>query len=535
MDVAHLLLPDTGLRLLRLAITPDIVAVLAQAKTSIASCPQCQYPSDRIHGRYFRSIADLPCQGRRVLLRLSVRRFRCLNAACPKRTFTEQLSSVPPHARATARLIATQQAIGFALGGEAGARLSGVLGTPTSPDTLLRRVRAAPRDEVPAPRVLGVDDFAFRKGQTYGTILVDLERHQVIALLPNREAATVAAWLREHPSVEVVSRDRASAYSQAAREAVPDAMQVADRWHLLSNMRDALERAFHQHSSAIRDLLSNPSEGGPAEAAKIPTSPIDTPPGVVEARQGTRKARFDEVKRLHGEGHSIRGIAASLGLHYRTVERYVRSDVCPDWCPGRPRPSRLDQFADDIRQRLREGCRSIRQILRELQQKGYRGGKSALGVYVRRLEAESGTPTRPAPPLARRVDAPSARRLAVSVVRRVEARSTEDQRCLEILRRDQGEIGEAIDIAGKFASLIRGRLHADLTDWLKRAEASSVAGLRSFARRLRQDEAAVRAALSVDWSNGPVEGEVNRLKVIKRSMYGRARFDLLTARVLHTG
>jgi transposase len=537
MDLGEFLLPGTGLRPLGLVIAPDLVAILAEPTASIAVCPGCGKPSNRIHGHYLRTVADLPCQGCRVILRLHVRRFRCTNAACPKRTFTEPLQSVAPYARATNRLTATHRVVGFALGGEAGSRLSALLGTPTSPDTLLRRVRNAGRVEAPSPRVLGVDDFAFRKGRTYGTILVDLERRRVIDLLPDREAATVAAWLRGHPGVEVVSRDRASAYSQAAREAMPDAMQVADRWHLLSNMRDVLERILHQRSATIRDLLKGPPEGGPAGPGRVetPAPPID-PPVVAQADgHRARKARFDEVRRLHGEGHSLRSIASSMRLHHRTVERYVRPDTCPDWCPGRRRPSGLDRFEDYIGRRLREGCRNSRQILRELQGMGYRGGKTALRVYVRRVEAESGD-LRPAipPALARRVATPSARRLAVSIVRRPDGRSAVDRRCLDILGGDGGEIGEAIDLAGKFAALIRGRLPDDLTGWLIRAEASSVAGLRSFARSLRQDEAAVRAGVTVEWSNGPVEGQVNRLKVIKRSMYGRARFDLLKARVIHT-
>ena len=225
-----------------------------------------------------------------------------------------------------------------------------------------------------------------------------------------------------------------------------------------------------------------------------------------------------------------------MGLHYRTVERYVRSDACPDWCPGRRRPSGLDRFADYIGRRLREGCRNTRQILRELQGMGYRGGKTALRVYVRRLEAESGAPRPAVPPaLAPRIDVPSARGLAVSVVRRPDGRSDEDRRWLEMLGEDGGEVGEAIELAGKFAALIRGRVPGELTAWLVGAEGSSVAGLRSFARSLRQDEAAVRAGVTVEWSNGQVEGQVNRLKVIKRTMYGRARFDLLKARVLHAG
>ncbi len=301
-------------------------------------------------------------------------------------------------------------------------------------------------------------------------------------------------------------------------------MQIADRWHLLSNMRDVLERVLHQRSVALRELFKGPSPASPAGSASVETPAPSIDSTAVPLADGhlARKDRFNEVRRLQGEGHSLRSIAVSMHRHHRTVERHVRSDASPDWGPGRRRPSGLDRFADHIVRRLREGCRNTRQNLRELQAMGYRGGRTALRVYVRRVESESGT-ARPAipPTIAPRIDVPSARRLAVSAVRRPDGRSAEDRRCLKILGGDDGETGEAIELAGKFAALIRGRLPGELTDWLARAEGSSVAGLRSFARSLRQDEPAVRAGVTVEWSNGQVEGQVDRLKVIKRSMYGR--------------
>ena len=314
---------------------------------------------------------------------------------------------------------------------------------------------------------------------------------------------------------------------------------MADRRHLLSNMRDVLERILHQRSAAIRELLKDPSESNPAGPGpgETPAPATESPAAAQPDGHRARKARLDEVRRLHGEGHSLRSIALSVRLHHRTVERYVRSDACPDWCPGRRRPSGLDRFCGHIGRRVREGCRDTREIFRELQGVGYRGGKTALRVYVRRVEAESGASPRAAipPTLASRANVPSARRLAVSVVRRPDGRSAEDRRWLELMGHDAGEIGQAIEPAGRFAGLIRGRLSGELTDWLARAEASSVAGLRSFARSPRLDEAAVRAGMTVEWSNGQVEGQVNRLKLIKRMMYGRAGFDLLKARVLHAG
>jgi transposase len=471
-----------------------------------------------------------------VVLRLAIRRFQCRNGACAKRTFTERLSVVAPYSQTTNRLTATHQAIALALGGEPGARLAGKLAVPTSPDTLLRRVRQAALGTFTSPRALGIDDFAFRKGQTYGTILVDLERRRIVDLLPDREAGTVAAWLRTHRGTEIITRDRATAYAQAAREAAPDAVQVADRWHLLKNLRDALERVLHRRTSAIRALLSGPkadSSGRPAheEARGQPG------PGLATEGRRRRQDRFEQVRRLHQDGHSLRGIASTLRLHYRTVERYVRSDTCPDWYPGRQRPSSRDRFKEYIRRRLSEGRRNRRLIRDELAAMGCRAGRSAVGDYIRRLEAEMDVAPGPVqlPASDALSKAPSARRLAFACVIRAEDRSEEDRRHLAALCSSDHAIREAIELAEAFAALIRDRTPVGLSAWLSRAESCSVAGMRTFARGLRQDEAAVRAAMTLEWSNGPVEGRVNRLKTIKRTMFGRARFDLLRARVLLAG
>jgi hypothetical protein len=206
------------------------------------------------------------------VLRVTVRRFRCRAAGCERSVFCERLLTVlAPHARTTERMAAAHRAIGFALGGEAGSRLAERLAAPTSPDTLLRRVRSATAPSGPTPRVLGVDDFAFRRGRSYGTILIDLERRAVVDLLPDRTAGTLASWLRLHPGVEVVSRDRASAYAQAVREAAPDATQVADRFHLLINVREAVERSFGRQAKAVQAALTDPP-GGTAPPADPPAS-----------------------------------------------------------------------------------------------------------------------------------------------------------------------------------------------------------------------------------------------------------------------
>lgn len=522
---APLCFVPVGLSVTARFVGTELVLIAAVTTASDATCPVCRTPSTHVHSRYLRTVADLPAHGRRVVWRVTARRFRCRHGGCPRTVFCERLPEIRPHARATDHVVHAQRDVALAVGGEAGSRLCHRLAFPTSGDTLLRRARATPPTTAPTPRVLGVDDFAFRKGHTYGTILVDLERGRVIDLLPDRTAATLTAWLKGHPGVEVISRDRASAYSQAATEAAPTAVQVADRFHLLVNLREAVERALQQRTAAIRAIVAKTAS---------PIAPLPTATGTAAADVDRRQELFDRVRRLHREGLSLRRIGRELNLHYRTVERYVRSDTCPDWNPGQPRSSGLDCHAEWIRGRLRDGG-SAAQVHRELPARGYRGGASAVREYVRRLRAEMGlAPARPsAQPEALAPAPPTARRLSVAVVRHPDRRTDEERAWVARLKEFDPDVQTAFETAEQFAELVRQRNGVGLDGWLGRGEA--VPTLRAFAAWLRRDEAAVRAGLTLPWSNGPVEGAVNRLKLLKRAGYGRAKFDLLRAKVLHRG
>jgi len=565
-------------RFVACALGVDSFTVHLAITTPMAACPRCGSEARNVHSRYSRQLADLPCFGRAVQLRVTIRRFSCPQPECPRLIFAERLPGfAEPHARTTSRLRQAHEAIGYALGGEAGARLTKSLAMATSPDTLLRRAKQLKDGSSPAPRFVGIDDWAWCKGQRYGTIVVDLERGDVVDLLPDREAETVKTWLNEHPGVELVSRDRWSAYAQASAEADAKPQQVADRWHLLKNLREAIERLFERQSQVIGEALraaetsmqracspvvsetaevpptAEPSpagppsepgartvEPGPPEPAEpSPPAPPSEPASVSSrlqvqgAKRRRRVERFEEVHQRHRQGQSERRIARELGMSRKTVRRYLRRRSCPDRIPGRPRRSTVDAHREWIDARLAEGLTNVVELHRRLIEQGFRGSYGSVWRYVsKRLGAAGKRGERlnaaspPVPP------PPSAKQLSFEWVRRPEKRKPAEQARPDAIRGGNDELKAALDLADEFAELVRKRSPGTLSDWLVRGEACLNPELRRFAEGIRRDEAAVQAAVTQPWSNGPVEGHVNRLKTVKRQMYGRAGFILLRARVV---
>jgi transposase len=552
----ELLAAPAGSRLEHVALESDCLTVFLETASLTALCPTCGTGARRVHSRYARRLADLPCFGRTVDLRVTVRRFFCTELECPRRIFAERLPGfAAPHARTTSRLHDAHEAIGYALGGEAGSRLTMRLTVTTSPDTLLRRVKERNPESLSPPRCVGIDDWAWRKGRRYGTIVVDLERGDVIDLLPDRDADTVKNWLVDHPGVEVISRDRSSTYAQAATEGASEARQVADRWHLLKNLREAIERLFERKSDAIDEALKVPatatelpanpplSNAAPAIIAVEQSSPpkplIEPPPEsprlqAQRARRRRRIERFEQVHELHRQRHSARRIARELGMSRNAVRHYLRCKEPPNWRPGRAWRSRWDEHREWIDARLAEGNTNAADLHRQLTARGFRGSYNSVQRYVRsRLGAagknrERASTTRPSEP-----PRPSPRKLSFEWVRRPEDRKPNEQRRIDAIRANCDELASALSLADEFANLLRKRSCGTLSDWLMKSEAAACPEIRGFAEGIRRDEAAVLAGVTQRWSNGPVEGHVNRLKTVKRQMYGRAGFVLLRARVLN--
>src|SRR6266516_5667212 len=356
-----------------LFLLPDTIAVEAAYPTTSrltlqisctlksASCPLCQQSSERIHGKYGRTVADVPCGGRLVTLALTVRKFVCNTKACPRRIFTERLADlVQSYARMTNRLSQALQTLGFATCGQLGERFAPKLGMQVSGPTLLRRMRTCSYAPPASVSVLGIDDWAWKKGATYGTILVDLELRKPIEILPDRRAETAEAWLRTHPEVEIVSRDRGGDYAAAARKGAPQAQQVADKFHLLKNLRERIKDLMDRRHSCLPEVEDARSDAIPARAQGIKGSRIrDLPaPPTREAtekhyrtipptpyarpacdnsaqlqkqgRRARRNALYEDVRTLAKQGLSQRAIARKLKLARATVSKFAQAEEYPE-------------------------------------------------------------------------------------------------------------------------------------------------------------------------------------------------------------
>jgi transposase len=520
-----------------------------RAASATARCPTCQTSCSRVHSVYGRTLDDAPCAGQRVQLRLLVRRFRCEGIGCPQRLFAERLPEVAdPFARRTVRCLTMLLPIALALGGKAAARLLPALGLGASPSTLLRLVRQAPEPTTATPRVLGVDDWALRRGHVYGTILIDLETHRVVDLLPDRTAESLAAWLRQHPGVEIVSRDRSRIYAQGIAEGAPHAIQVADRWHLLKNNLEALERVLQGERVAMTAATHVPPSLPPAATAcdgdlapgvPLPLADVvandtaldapspQTPPTARE--QGI----YEQVQDLGKKGLSVYKISKKTGFAKATVRKYLEAKACPRRAPRRTKLASRGSFDEHLRRRWQEGCFDAVTLHGELQARGFRGTVRTVQRKVAgwRMTDEQGARGRVAKSLPLAAP-PSAREARWWLVLPPEKLSTEQGTFVARLLDGSPRVREAQALALEFRRLLVGHDPTALVPWVQRAEKSELAAYRSFAVGLREDLAAVQAALVLPWSQGQTEGQVTKLKLVKRQGYGRASVALLRKRLV---
>lgn len=540
-----------GLQIDHLELTADGVTLTARSAAGSAICPQCGNVSARVHSSYQRFPHDRSLLDLSARLQLHVRRFRCATLACPVVTFAERFGDfLKPSAQRTERVQQTLLQLGLALGGAAGARISRSVQMAVSRDSLLRLVRRLPSARVTAPRVLGVDDFALRRGTRYGTILLDLERRCVVDLLPERSAASLEVWLREHPGVEIIARDRGREYVRGATAGAPEALQVADRFHLLLNMREALERVLERAHAALRTRLLKTLP--PTSSDSLPSLPAvrarrrsPTEAVMRDTRRERRLDRYETIRELHRQGKSKSQIAQELGVSAWLVRRFVAAEQFPERAPKALRPSILTPFEGVLHERWLAGERTTPALWRAIVAAGYSGSIQTLRHWVQRRRKEPAAHTHPAYRARYTVEPeqvvtraaaqqrlPGARQLVWLLVKHPDKLSEEEKYLLAVLLQEPS-VASAYKLGQRFLHLVRERELPKLDAWIADCHTSQVPDLSNFAAGLQQDDAAVRAALTLPWSSGQVEGQITRLKLLKRQMYGRASFELLRQRVLH--
>lgn len=543
-----------GLQLEDYTAEAEGITVMMQTTQLTAACPICQYTSSRVHSHYERTIADLPWADIPVHLILTVRRFFCDNEACRQKIFVERLgNAIAVYARRTQRLKTRLQQLAFRLGGEAGARTAGEWNLSASSTTLIRLIRAAELPPETTPRVLGVDDWAKRKGQTYGTILVDLEQHRPIELLPEATAEALAAWLKAHPGVEIISRDWATIYAQGASEGAPEATQVADRFHLLQNMTDMLKRFLDHQPKILQEAAKQAAEQATANlspettSSEAPDALVNVTPEVEpgEAAQAEpaqsdkpsseREQRFAQVKALQQQGWSQRKIARHLGLSRPTVRRYWDYQIYPHPVQGHQSTSTALPYFDYLTERWLAGCHNRQQLYQELQQNyRYKGSYSSVRRAVRHIINQTGQQPNTGKTTELAIRPLSARQAAWLLISPPGKLKPEQETKRQLLCEISTTVDQAYQLAQSFASMIRERKASTLDSWLDEATKSGITEFKNFVTSLRRDYQAIKAALELPWSNGQTEAQVHRLKLLKRQMYGRANFDLLRRRVLHS-
>jgi transposase len=531
-----------GLELRRVEdLGDDGVLITAGTGAVSAACRGCGAASGRVHDRYRRHLQDLACGGRPARVVLEARRFRCGNAQCPVATFAEQVPGLTAwYQRRTAGLRALLEKVALALAGRAGSRLAAALGVIVSRHALIRLVRALPDPEAGQVTVLGVDDFAKRKGHSYATVLVDMDSHRVIDILPDREADTFADWLRAHPGIEVICRDRAGAYARAARDAAPAAVQVADRFHLWQNLAEAVEKTVLACLAAMTPAPgaeapeTAPPQGGPAPAPGAPAEPDGFRDAHGHERRlvARHRERYAAVQALLAEGCSIREIARRLELARGTAAKFAGAASIDELLvKATSRPAILDPFKPYLGQRWNAGVTSAAALHEEIRARGWKGGSLAVSRYLRQFRTADGRDrqarARPQLTAPAAQPAPRPRQVTRWIMTRPDNLAADDAARLARLLGASPALAAAAARVRSFAGMMTGRQGQYLGEWMTAVRADPLPALHSFANGLERDLGAVLNGLTLPWSSGAVEGTNCKIKHIKRIMYGRANFDLL--------
>jgi transposase len=501
------------------------VLIYVRSKQSGSFCPNCNELSSRIHSYYTRRIMDLPMVGTQTWLILNARKFYCLNVNCIRKVFAERFSEhIVARKTVTKRVNEKLLKIASLMGGNGGVRICQLMNMPTSSSTLIRLIHQQPLEQSTVPKVLGIDDWAFKKGSRYGTIIVDLEKRKIIDLLPDRETVSVEGWLKAHPGVEIVSRDRYSNFANGVKNASPSIKHVADRWHLLKNLGDAMQKALDRNVVSLKAARQRKSIQAHNE---IQLKPFVRKENEI-TENGVIAKKFHQVKQMLLDGNSIKKIARDTGVTRITIRKWKSFDFLP---PKRSsRMTNMHLYDEAISKMLDENpWIETKEVLEKITEMGYNGSTTMCYENVRKLRGGkiNNTANQLAtvfwvPPKASNLFYIDRRRL-----------SKEEKLFINTLCTESKEIKRAAKLIRQFKTMLKKKDGSMLNAWIKNAISSNVKEIKGFAKGLLSDFEAIENGVKLPWSNGPVEGLVNKLKIIKRQMYGKASFELLRKRLVN--
>jgi transposase len=513
----------------------DVVTFRVRARAGSAACSGCGGRSSRVHARYQRELSDLPVGGLPSRVIATIRRFKCLSPRCAQATFSEQIPGLTaPFARRTPLLTKALVKVALSVAGRAGSRLAAGLAMPCCRDVLIRLIRAQPLPDAGHVTILGVDDFAVRRGQSYNTILIDMDTRKPVDVLPDREAETLAAWLRDHPEVLVTCRDRASAYAEGIRAGAPQAIQVADRFHLWKNLCEAAGKTVAAHHHCLRAAAA---EAAPEPPAPLPAAEATAPPARVRRLAQRTRDRHAAVHEALARGLSRSAASRELNLDIQTVRRFANATTAEELLGNAEnRTTCLDPWTGVVNQRWNEGITSATAITAELRGLGFKGSAQVVRRYLQPLRLPGTSPSHPDPRHRRPAPAapvlPKPRAISRALLTHPDRLTEDDALIIKTattgcahLERLQGHIRA-------FAKIMAQRHGQEIPAWLDAIEASDLPELRSLATGMRRDLPAIINGLTLEHNSGAVEGNVTRVKKLKRDGYGRANFDLLRSRIL---
>ena len=522
----------------------SIVKIYASIKAKRSKCTKCEKYSNKVHDHYTRTISDLPVFQNKTTIILKTRKFKCQNPQCNRKVFSEQTPYILRYSRRTKRVSKILDSLSIELTGKLGSILSKQLLISVSSPTITRIAHRQRLPPIIQPKVLGVDDFAYRKGISYGTILIDMETSKPIDILPSREGKELKKWLSKYPDVKIVTRDRASSYASAINEVCPDAEQVADRFHLLMNLSDALKEYFKSVNPKIKKLIKDKSDellnmsdvenvGSEKEKRSEPLSKVQE---IVEIKVDQRQDTFNKIKELQTKGISKRKIARDLGISRNTVHSYFSLESLPPRISSKS--TNIELFAHHIVARLNDQGYIMKDIIDEIYELGYNGSRTQayhnINIIMEKFEIRTPDFAQIQSSRIPYIKPLSSRTLAKYIGScSTVIKNPDERKYLQTLLDNISELQVIRKLVQIFKTMLK-RGCGNINRWIEFIKRSKykMPGLISFANGLLRDIKAVKNGINMPWSNGAVEGHVNRIKSIKRQMYGRASFDLLRKKVI---